>query len=73
MELLNTDITRFQALYKARVGVELDYQAAREELAKLVRQVEIVYRSVAKEQLKVLKQKDGKDEKLSSDSLLTKL
>jgi len=49
MELLNADITKFQALYKAHVGVELDYQTAREELAKLVRQVEIVHRPLEAE------------------------
>lgn len=53
MELLDTDITKFQALYKARVGVELDYQAARKELAKLVRQVEIVYRPITEERFAV--------------------
>lgn len=47
MQLLDTDITKFQALYKAHMGVELDHQVAREKLAKLVRQVEIVYRPVA--------------------------
>lgn len=62
MKLFDTDITRFQALYKAHVGVELDHQAAREELAKLVRQVEIVYRPVTKEQTEALKRKDKEND-----------
>ncbi len=67
MQLLNTDITKFQALYKAQVGIELDYQAARGKLARLVRQVEIVYRPATMPQLKGVERRDGNNAKLSSE------
>lgn len=50
--LTKSDVTKFQSLYKARFGVDLDYQTAYEKAAKLVRMVELVYQPITKKQLK---------------------
>ncbi len=50
MNITDKDITEFQALYKARFGKDIDRTEARDKLSKLVRQMEIVYQPITKEQ-----------------------
>jgi hypothetical protein len=50
MEITDEDVTEFQALYKARFDKDIDRQAAREKLTLLVRQMEIVYQPITKQQ-----------------------
>lgn len=50
MELLDSDIAEFKALYKAKTGIELDDHEARRQLSLLVRQMEIVYQPITKKQ-----------------------
>lgn len=49
-KLTKVDVAKFQALYKAHFGVDLDYQTAYEKAAKLVRMVEVVYRPIRNKQ-----------------------
>lgn len=45
-----SDIKEYQRLYKARFGKDIDKQEARSQLSKLVRQMEIIYQPITKEQ-----------------------
>ena len=54
MQLLDSDVAEFQALYKAHFGKDIDHQTAYERLSKLVRQMEIVYQPITKQQLENL-------------------
>ena len=57
MHLTDKDIAKFQKLYKEKFNIELDYNAAYEKASKLVRQMEIVYQPITKEQAKTFKPK----------------
>jgi hypothetical protein len=50
MHLSDEKITKFQALYKQRFGVELPKEESAEQYVKLVRLVQLVYKPVTKEQ-----------------------
>lgn len=50
MNITDKDITEFQTLYKARFGKDIERTEARDKLSKLVRQMEIVYQPITKEQ-----------------------
>jgi len=54
MHISKSDIAKFQRLYKAHFGVDLDYQSAYVKAAKMVRMVEIVHKPITKEQRKKL-------------------
>ncbi len=58
MDIRKSDVAKFQTLYKARTGIELDYQSAYEQVCKLVRMVEIVYQPITKKQFDALSDKD---------------
>lgn len=45
-----SDVADMQRLYKEKFGMEIDYQTAYSELTRLVRQMELVYRPITKEQ-----------------------
>lgn len=53
------DIAEYKALYKARFGKEIDDNTAREQLSKLVRQMEIVYQPITKKQYAEYRAKNG--------------
>lgn len=50
MHITEEDVTEFQQLYKNKLGLEIDRQTARQKLTLLVRQMEIVYQPITKEQ-----------------------
>lgn len=52
--LTDADITNYQKLYKAHFGEDIDRHTAREQLSKLVRQMEIVYQPITEEQVEDL-------------------
>lgn len=58
-ELLPTDINKFKSLYKEKFGIELDDITARTQLAKLVRQTEIIYQPITQEQREELARRDA--------------
>jgi len=49
MALSNSQIEKFQSLYKKRFGVDLTKEVACEKLAKLLRLMELVYKPITKE------------------------
>ena len=51
MKLLDSDVTKFQALYRKYFSVDLDKNDARKSLALLVTQVEETYRPITRSQL----------------------
>lgn len=59
MELTTKDILKFQQLFKARFNVDVDQETARRKLSSLVRQMELVYRPVSKDQLDELKDENN--------------
>ena len=58
MKILDSDITKFQALYIKHFNIKLDKLEAMDKLSKLVRQMEIVYQPITLKQLKELVEKD---------------
>ena len=50
MQLSKSDIKQFQSLYQKHFGMELDDKQAHQKLHLLVRQMEIVYRPITKQQ-----------------------
>ncbi|HUD05441.1 MAG TPA: hypothetical protein VMR18_00760 [Candidatus Saccharimonadales bacterium] len=58
--LTDDDITKYQALYKAQFGKDIDKQTAREQLSRLVRQLEIVYQPITVHDLEDLIIEDAK-------------
>ena len=58
MKLLKSDVSHYQTLYAKYFGVELDNNNARKSLALLVRQLEITYRPVTRNQLIKLNEHD---------------
>ncbi len=56
MQLTKTDITKFQKLYKEKFNLDIDYQEAYKKLSLLVRQMEIVYQPITKEQMEKITQ-----------------
>lgn len=50
MYITDKDIAEYKALYEARFGKVIDSTEARGQLSKLVRQMEIVYQPITKEQ-----------------------
>jgi hypothetical protein len=63
MEILNTDIAKFKKLYKEKFNIELDDHDARHKLSLLVRQMEIVYQPITKQQLEDFKEARKRDAK----------
>lgn len=59
MEILDSDVKKFQTLYKEKFGKELNSTAARHKLSMLVRQTEIVYQPITKKQLEDLARRDA--------------
>jgi len=51
MELTDTDIAKFQRIFRKLYGIELDRDNAYRLLARMVRQVELVYQPITQEQL----------------------
>ena len=58
MNITKNDVAKFQALYKKHFGKDIDYQEAFKQLTLLVRQMEIVYQPVTKQQFINLLEKD---------------
>jgi len=54
MQLPESKIRQFQDLYKKRFGVELSKEEALEKGLILLRQMELIYQPITKEQLKKL-------------------
>lgn len=50
MDITKKDIAEFQALYMEKFGITLDNQEAYKKLTLLVRQMEIVYQPITKQQ-----------------------
>lgn len=48
MNINDTDIGKFQALYSKHFGIELDVDKARSELSVLVRQMEVIYQPITR-------------------------
>ena len=69
MELLDSDIIKYQKLYKAQFGKDIDKHTAREQLSKLVRQMEIVYQPISVHDLEDLIIKDAKKGVLNVSAL----
>jgi hypothetical protein len=67
--LTDADITKYQKLYKARFGKDIDRHTAREQLSKLVRQMEIVYQPITVEQVEDLIIEDAKKGVLNVSAL----
>jgi hypothetical protein len=51
MELTDTDLSKFQALYRGYFNIELDRDTAYRKLSALVRQMELVYQPITQAQL----------------------
>jgi len=63
MELTAADIAEFKRLYKEKFNVDLNDQEARQQLSLLVRQMEIVYQPISKQQLDDLEAERKRDAK----------
>lgn len=50
MEITKEDVAEFQQLYKKKFDIELDYQDALKMLTMLVRQMQIVYQPITKDE-----------------------
>lgn len=48
--ITDSDVKEYQSIYKEKFGKEIDSTEARAQLSKLVRQMEIVYQPITKEQ-----------------------
>lgn len=59
MEFTDTDLRKFQGLYRKHFGMELDRDTAYRKLSLLVRQMEIAYRPITKAQVATLKDVHG--------------
>lgn len=59
VDLQPSDIKKFKALYKEKFDIELDDATARHKLSLLVRQMEIVYQPITKEQLDEYEHKEA--------------
>lgn len=71
MQLLKTDVAKFQSIYKAKFGLEVNYKTAHKQLSMLVRQLEIVYRPITKKQLETFtknedEKKDDNDNRMAA-------
>jgi hypothetical protein len=64
--LEETDIKRFQKLYRLRFGVPIDHDNARKKLALLVEQMELIYQPVTTMQVKEHVNEDVKNEQSGS-------
>jgi len=58
MQLPESKIRQFQDLYKKRFGIELTKEQALEKGLILIRQMELVYQPITKQQLRQLEEKD---------------
>ncbi len=59
-QLTEKDIAKFKQLYKEKFDIELDDNDARHKLSLLVRQMEIVYQPITKEQFDELIIRDAR-------------
>lgn len=59
MDITEKDVKEFQKLYKSKFGKDVDTQTARHKLTLLVRQMEIVYQPIKKEQLEELARREA--------------
>ena len=62
MDITEKDVKCFQELYKTKFGKEIDAQTARHKLTMLVRQMEVVYQPIKKEQLEELARREAMKE-----------
>lgn len=53
------DVAKFKQLYLTRTGVELDNVTATHKLHMLLRQMQVVYRPITRQQLKQLSDETG--------------
>lgn len=65
MELNPADIVKFKALYRERFGIEIDDKHARNKLAMLVRQIELIYLPIGSSDAIALKNEDDYEEAIS--------
>jgi hypothetical protein len=56
--LTEADVKKYQKLYKARFGTELDRDDAYTELSLLVRQFQIIYQPITKADVDAIETKD---------------
>ena len=55
--LSNEQITKFQTLYKNRVGKEISREEAYEQGVKLIRLVELIYKPMTEAEYKIVKKR----------------
>lgn len=67
--LTEADITKYQKLYKARFGKDIERHTSRDQLSKLVRQMEIVYQPITVTDLENLIIKDAEAGSLNVSAL----
>lgn len=63
MQLTNRDIAKFKKLYKEKFDIDLDDHEARHKLSLLVRQMELVYQPITKQQLEDFESERKRDAK----------
>ena len=63
MQLTKSDIAKFKKLYKEKFDIDLDDHEARHKLSLLVRQMELVYQPITKQQLEDFKEARKRDAK----------
>jgi hypothetical protein len=58
-DITDKDVQWMRDKYRARFGLEINAETARRELYRLVRQVELVYRPITKQQAKEVNENDS--------------
>lgn len=66
--LTEADIKKYQELYKARFGVDIERDAAYAELSLLVRQMQIVYQPITRRDVYELENKESMYENANANS-----
>ena len=64
MQLTNEQVAKFQAIYKAKFGLEISREQAYEQGIKLVRLMQLVYRPMTKGELVKV---NGRQENLNNN------
>jgi hypothetical protein len=62
MDFTTADIKKFKKLYKEHFNMRLTDKLARLKLAMLVRQLEIIYQPITKQQLSEMNNEDGNED-----------
>jgi len=57
MQVTNIHIQKFQALYKEHVGKDISKEKAHDDLLKLVRAVEIIYKPMTKAEFELVQKR----------------